>query len=773
MARLKAKSSVQAGGEQALRLLHRQLQGRFRISLAIVALCMAGAWWFSASLVERDSRIVYLAQRQDNLSRRAVNLYRSTRTNSATHRKKEFAQLATEWRREASALQSAMVLAPSLKNAHGAVVTSSNKLITQLQALAEGKKVNDGEFVNAAGQLRSATDILIERCIALRSHNAWIYHTAPLLPLAIAVLVFVFCSLFLVPTLLHNLYTLVEGVRRYQKEETQKNTQIEKNNASLQTNNQQLGLALVRTLEILDRFPTPCFTFDTEGKVLEWNQAAAETFGKSATNAIGQPFWHLLPDSHFAVQGQALVKTLLTGEIPAPLEWTYRRSGQGERLLFNHTFPVHDAQGQVQGGVHINFDHTDRRQTQALLEDKVRQISRFNDDLNSANARLESLATTDGLTGLKNHRAFQEILDSYFKDSQKHHKPLSVVLVDVDNFKKFNDMFGHPEGDEVLRVLSTILRNHVRRGDFVARYGGEEFIVLLPMTDTQEAIQLTQRLHKAIHDHIWRKRTVTASFGVASYSAAMQYPSDLIVQADQALYTSKRRGRDRITHYEEQRTAHDDNFLGFSDDKMRMDSEPQIMHLSAEDLVKVYDAAVVGWSRLLTLRDEETEAHSERVTELTLRVARLLKIEEDRLVYIRWGALLHDIGKIGIPDRILSKPGALTDEEREVMSHHPSIAYEMLAPIAFLRPALAIPFCHHEKWDGTGYPRGLKGEEIPLEARIFALVDVWDALRSDRPYRKRWPKTKVIDHIKSLAGTHFDPQLTEVFLEVVQDPNQR
>jgi PAS domain S-box-containing protein/putative nucleotidyltransferase with HDIG domain len=188
------------------------------------------------------------------------------------------------------------------------------------------------------------------------------------------------------------------------------------------------------------------------------------------------------------------------------------------------------------------------------------------------------------------------------------------------------------------------------------------------------------------------------------------------------------------------------------------------------DLLLAYNATIEGWSHALDLRDKETEGHSQRVTQLTLELARAMNAFGERdFTYLRWGALLHDIGKMGIPDQILLKPGKLTDEEWEIMKRHPTYAFELLAPIAYLKPALDIPYCHHEKWDGTGYPRGLKAEQIPLAARLFAIVDVWDALRSDRPYRAAWSAAKVREHIQSLSGTHFDPQVVELFLQVVQD----
>ncbi len=190
---------------------------------------------------------------------------------------------------------------------------------------------------------------------------------------------------------------------------------------------------------------------------------------------------------------------------------------------------------------------------------------------------------------------------------------------------------------------------------------------------------------------------------------------------------------------------------------------------SSLELEIAYDATIEGWSHALDLRDKETEGHTQRVTALAVQLARAMGIPEKNMNDIRRGALLHDIGKISVPDAILHKPGPLTDEEWEVMRRHPKLAYEMLLPIKYLRAALDIPYSHHEKWDGTGYPRGLKGEQIPLPARIFALVDVWDALTSDRPYRPAWSKQKALEYIREQAGKHFDPLVVDLFLSVIAE----
>jgi putative nucleotidyltransferase with HDIG domain len=198
-------------------------------------------------------------------------------------------------------------------------------------------------------------------------------------------------------------------------------------------------------------------------------------------------------------------------------------------------------------------------------------------------------------------------------------------------------------------------------------------------------------------------------------------------------------------------------------DSARMFEDLQESH---RELERAYQATLEGWVRALDLRDKETEGHTQRVTILTHRLARSMGVGDAEIVHITRGALLHDIGKMAIPDGILLKPGQLTEDERQLIQKHPIYAYEMLSPIDFLVPAIDIPYCHHEKWDGTGYPRGLKQEEIPFAARIFPVIDVWDALTSDRPYRKAMDHTEVRRRIKADSGRHFDPLVVEAFTDL-------
>lgn len=200
-------------------------------------------------------------------------------------------------------------------------------------------------------------------------------------------------------------------------------------------------------------------------------------------------------------------------------------------------------------------------------------------------------------------------------------------------------------------------------------------------------------------------------------------------------------------------------------ERKKADEELQLAH---NNLQEAYEKTIEGWVRALDLRDKETEGHTQRVTELTLRLASRLGFSDEEMIHLKRGALLHDMGKMAIPDEILQKPGELDEAEWKIMRQHPVHAYNMLANIAYVQPALDIPYYHHERWNGSGYPKGLKGEDIPLSARLFSIVDVWDALTSDRPYRGKMSHEYTINHLRENSGILFDPQLVEVFLEMME-----
>jgi putative nucleotidyltransferase with HDIG domain len=258
----------------------------------------------------------------------------------------------------------------------------------------------------------------------------------------------------------------------------------------------------------------------------------------------------------------------------------------------------------------------------------------------------------------------------------------------------------------------------------------------------------------------WREQALSRGY---SSSAAVPLREHGSVIGALTVYTSEAHGFDEEDEELLEQIGLDVSFA--------LDSiEAELKRERAEqNLAEAYDTTLEGWAKALELRDKETEGHSRRVTEATVIVARAMGFSEEELVHIRRGSILHDIGKMGIPDEILRKNGPLTVDERRIVEKHPNTAYELLERISFLEKALEIPYCHHEKWNGTGYPRGLEGEEIPLAARIFAVVDVWDALSSDRSYRKAWSQEKVIEYLVEDSGKHFDPQVLDVFLQLLKE----
>ena len=399
-------------------------------------------------------------------------------------------------------------------------------------------------------------------------------------------------------------------------------------------------------------------------------------------------------------------------------------------------------------------------------------------ELERQNGRLEALATTDELTGLNNRRRFFEALDCHFALASRQRLPLSLVMLDVDHFKAYNDEFGHSAGDDVLRGVAELLRDRTRGHDTAARYGGEEFVVLLPATGPIVARGMAERLRGAFERRAWPRRPITVSLGVATMTPRMRRAAELVDQADRALYHAKGGGRNRVSHATDLAGSCEDQ----GDPTSSIDRVPApdvcpsgpppagsedrrtvpdraLQDQDGGGIDGAYDAVVEAWSLALDLRDHETLGHSRRVTALMLKMARTLGFDEEDLPHIRRGSQLHDLGKMGIPDFILQKPGPLSEEEWRVMRQHPAFALEMLSPIAFLRPALEIPYAHHERWDGTGYPLGLDGERIPRAARAFAAVDVYDALTHDRPYRDAWSQDRALEYIDRLAGTQLDPQM--------------
>ena len=440
--------------------------------------------------------------------------------------------------------------------------------------------------------------------------------------------------------------------------------------------------------------------------------------------------------------------------------------------------------------------------------------------LEEANRQMAARATTDGMTGLANHRAFQEELHRQVARNNRSTIPLTLILLDVDRFKQYNDAFGHPAGDEVLKTVGALLREAVREGDFPARYGGEEFAIILPETDAETAQQVAERIRSVVECHTFPHRAVTVSLGVAQHF--VPETSDAVIQrADVALYEAKSAGRNRTVFVpmpadENDETANSETVLTVNWSEKdgpspcltetphragEGEEAEDLHHLMAEACFEPAAASLLtgGLEGLLQFplaqvlsslldsidrRSAEPQGHSERVARYSLRLAQAVNevYEEQRnvrpllprlnsgdLIALAFGAVLHDIGKLGISDSVLRKRGQLSEDEWRQVRRHPLVGAEILSSNPLLARGLPVVRYHHERWDGTGYPQGLAGEAIPLPARIFALCDTLEILTSERPYRSRMDYTRAREEIVRGVNTQFDPDVVAAFLRVPEE----
>lgn len=358
-------------------------------------------------------------------------------------------------------------------------------------------------------------------------------------------------------------------------------------------------------------------------------------------------------------------------------------------------------------------------------------------------------ADGDSVTGLYNHRAIHQRLDEAFEHAHQHSQPLTVIMMDLNNFKRFNDTYGHPVGDQVLKCVAKVLRSECRSSDILGRYGGDEFVVILPNTDAATALDVAERLRTSMTKEGFRRtgdqRTipVTLSFGLATFPVDSTNRHELLAIADANLYIAKQ-----------------------SQEGIRSTSDNQRTNrkLRAESTFEVLDAMVMAVDN----KDRYTRHHSEDVTEYSLWLGEELELSQETMRTIRIGCLLHDLGKIGVPDDILRKPGRLTAEEYEVMKRHPRLGALIVGALPGMESILDIVRSHHERWDGAGYPDGLKGEAIPFLGRLVAVSDAFSAMTTDRPYRKGMTWEEAFEEIRRNSGTQFDPVIAQAFMTAMR-----
>jgi len=362
--------------------------------------------------------------------------------------------------------------------------------------------------------------------------------------------------------------------------------------------------------------------------------------------------------------------------------------------------------------------------------------------------RMEERSRIDELTGLYNRRHFEERLREEIARHSRYGDVFSLLLVDLDNFKAYNDIYGHPSGDVLLTQIGRTIRSSVRISDQAFRYGGDEFVVILPQTAIKDAQAVAERVRERIGAEMKEKKVaVTCSIGVASYPSDGVIPGELVTAADTALYYAKRTGGDRVY---------------LSSKVLSEPIEEAGIAARRNGLSAVY--ALVS---AVEARDPYTYGHSRKVNFYAVALAEAIGLSPDEVSRISVAALLHDIGKIGVPDKILNKKGKLSKEEWEAVKSHPRLGANIVSHIPNLVPCVSGILYHHERWDGSGYPEGLKGEEIPLEARILAIADAFAAMTAARPYRPAINPEDVVKEMKKSSGSQFDPALVDTFVEVI------
>ncbi|MEK7308600.1 MAG: diguanylate cyclase, partial [Nitrospirota bacterium] len=364
---------------------------------------------------------------------------------------------------------------------------------------------------------------------------------------------------------------------------------------------------------------------------------------------------------------------------------------------------------------------------------------------------IADLAVTDGLTGLNNHRNFQEKLKEQAEMARRYGMALSLLIMDVDNFKGFNDKYGHQTGDAVLKSIASIIKDHIRATDFAARYGGEEFAVIMPETSYNGARILAERLRKKIAGTPFilpdnDKALVTVSIGFASIPENAGDREELIETADKALYFAKQHGRNLSYGFNET-NIHEELKESFEGGRA-----PEI-----ENLASIIDA-----------RTPYTKGHSIEVARLATLLANGIGLEESDVESLRIASILHDVGTIHIPERVLNKPGGLTEEERRIIQAHPGLAEMILKKYPHIEQVLPTILYHHERFDGNGYPTGISGDSIPLPARILAIAEAFNAMTSPRSYKKKLTIEEAVEELRAKSGSQFDPQLVKSFIKILK-----
>jgi len=408
-----------------------------------------------------------------------------------------------------------------------------------------------------------------------------------------------------------------------------------------------------------------------------------------------------------------------------------------------------------------------------IMIKKALGVQRISLENKSLISKLKKLSLKDSQTGLYNYRYLMERLSSEFKRAKRYVLPLSVIMLDIDYFKSINEVYGHHYGDSILKEFAGYLKNCSRSNDILVRYGGEEFVILMPDTYKEGALTFGERLlnmlRERVLDRAGKRIRLKISMGLSSFPEDdIGSSSELLDAADKTLNEAKEQGGNRLLAFK--------NVSGREIKDIIKDGGKENVEKLKRKLSKMKGRAnqmllesIFAFAKAVEAKDYSTSKHSENMVSIATALGKKLNLSSDGIEYLQYAAMLHDLGKIGIPDKILHKRGKLTSKEYEKIKNHPLIGAEIVRDIHFLKEVVPMILYHHERFDGFGYSAGIRGKEIPLGARIIAIADVYQALISDRPYRKAYGRNEAIKIIREGSGTQFDPEIVKAFLEVLND----
>lgn len=509
----------------------------------------------------------------------------------------------------------------------------------------------------------------------------------------------------------------------------------------------------------LENVPVHVGVIDESGKFIIWNQCSEQMFGFTKQEVIGK----MAPRDFYETEQEAKEVIEIAsrdGIFDREVNMVHK---SGTKITVRLVVVPRIIDGKIVGFCDFAEDISKQRRTEK--------------ELLATKERLESIALKDPLTELYNNRYVVERLSSEFERSKRSFAPLSLLLIDLDYFKSINDSYGHDFGDKVLVQVAKLLKSGLRANDIVARWGGEEFMIILPDITSNNAAIVARKILRLFHSQGFgdEKNIVNlkCSIGLVSYPEDPLFNSKEMAEAvEKSVFKVKAAGGDGMGSYIHG-LLKDSEKTPISDKERLLDSLKKKMSFFSIKGEESILEAIYSLSKSLELKDHPTRRHSEKTVHYAVMLAQRFGMSEREIENVRRASILHDIGKLGIPDDVLLKKGPLTPAEFEVIKKHPKIAVEIMSAADFLKESIPYVLHHHERYDGKGYPDGLKGEDIPLGAQIISIVDVYDALTEDRPYRKAMTNEEAIKIIHDGTGTQFSPKIVEEFLNLLKSETQQ